>query len=108
MIDRFRPEGAMSKANQQCPFLDGADQRCSNCLRLEHLNHAFKFCFGRFKACPTYLQLQVEGRMRSIERAARDGENEFRGKKRFGEFQVADADARGRAAASAVALASCD
>jgi hypothetical protein len=57
----------MSKAMQQCPFLDGGDKRCSNRFRLEHLKHAFKFCFGRYRACPTYLQLQVEGRLRRIE-----------------------------------------
>jgi hypothetical protein len=69
----------MPKPMQSCPFLDGGDRRCSNCFQLEHLNRAFKFCFGRYKACPTYLQLQVERRMDFIERAARkaaqDGKN---------------------------------
>jgi hypothetical protein len=62
-----------------CPFLDRADERCSNRFRLEHLKHAFKFCFGRYKACPMYLQLQVERRIRGIESAVlepmRDGDD---------------------------------
>jgi hypothetical protein len=66
----------LNTAGSHCPFLDRADERCSNCFRLDHLKHAFKFCFGRYKACPTYLQLQVERRVRGIESATppmRDG-----------------------------------
>ena len=62
----------LNKPPSQCPFLDRGDERCSDCFRLEHLKHAFKFCFGRYKACPTYLQLQVERRIRGIESGARE------------------------------------
>jgi len=84
----------MSKAIPQCPFLDGADARCSNCFRLEDMKHAFKFCFGRYRACPTYLQLQVEGRMRGMENAGHHAKSEFV------ECSISAADARGRAAAA--------
>jgi hypothetical protein len=59
----------LNTVGSNCPFLDRADERCSNCFRLEHIKHAFKFCFGRYKACPMYLQLQVERRIRGLESA---------------------------------------
>jgi hypothetical protein len=62
----------MNKTVCQCPFLDGADRRCSARFRLEHLGHAFKFCFGRYRACPTYLQLQVERRMHRMKSGPRE------------------------------------
>jgi hypothetical protein len=93
----------MSKAIRQCPFLEGADKRCSSCFRLEHLNEAFRYCFGRYKACPTYLQLQVEDRMRSMESAAVDAENTFDP----GLISISIGNTRRRATAPAIAGASC-
>lgn len=54
----------MSSQPAHCPFLNRSDDRCSDAFNLEHLNHAFHFCFGRYKACPQYLELLVERRLR--------------------------------------------
>jgi hypothetical protein len=56
----------MKKSGRPCPFIDAEDSRCAERFSLDHLHHAFKFCFGRFKACPTYLSLQVEARVEQM------------------------------------------
>jgi len=38
---------------EHCPFLNRSDSRCSDNFNIDHLQHAFKFCFGRYKACPS-------------------------------------------------------
>jgi hypothetical protein len=50
-----------------CPFLNRADSRCAEHFRIDAMQHAFKYCVGRFRACPTYLQLRVERRMKQLE-----------------------------------------
>ena len=56
---------------EHCPFLNRSDSRCSDNFNIDHLQHAFKFCFGRYKACTTYVELLVERRMRRGEAAER-------------------------------------
>ncbi|HTL28795.1 MAG TPA: hypothetical protein VL282_06240 [Tepidisphaeraceae bacterium] len=47
-----------------CPFLNRADSRCSENFNLDRLGHAFRYCFDKYKACPNYLELLVERRVR--------------------------------------------
>jgi hypothetical protein len=53
-----------SDRGQHCPFLNRADSRCGTHFTLERLEHAFAYCFDRYTACPTYLELLVERRVR--------------------------------------------
>jgi hypothetical protein len=59
-----------SAAEHHCPFLNRSDARCSDAFSLESLEHTYQFCFGRYKACPTYLELLVERRLRRSAAAA--------------------------------------
>jgi hypothetical protein len=54
----------MSDHVDQCPFLNRSDPRCSRHLSLEHLQNAFRFCFGAHETCPQYAQLLMERRVR--------------------------------------------
>lgn len=54
---------------EHCPFLNRSDARCSENFSIDHLQHAFKFCFGRYKACSAYAELLVERRIRRGETA---------------------------------------
>jgi hypothetical protein len=54
----------MGEQAHHCPFLNRADPRCSRHFSLDSLDHAFKYCFDRYKACPVYLELLVERRVR--------------------------------------------
>lgn len=67
---------------EHCPFLNRSDRRCSSFLSLDRINHAFDHCFGEYKACPVYLELLVERRVRRLcgllspaEQAPTDGTN---------------------------------
>ena len=55
---------------EHCPFLNRSDARCSENFNIDHLQHAFRFCFGRYKACTTYVELLVERRLRRGDVAA--------------------------------------
>jgi hypothetical protein len=54
----------MSDRGQHCPFLNRTDSRCGSHFTLERLEHAFEYCFDRYNACPVYLELLVERRIR--------------------------------------------
>ena len=56
---------------EHCPFLNRSDERCAENFNIDHLQHAFKFCFGRYKTCPSYIELLVERRIRRGEAAER-------------------------------------
>jgi len=64
-----------SDRGQHCPFLNRTDSRCGSHFTLERLEHAFAYCFDRYNACPTYLELLVERRVRRGEakEAAQNG-----------------------------------
>lgn len=47
-----------------CPFINRADARCSEHFHLDDLNHAFEYCFGRFKRCAVYGERLGEWRLR--------------------------------------------
>jgi hypothetical protein len=53
-----------SDRGQHCPFLNRTDSRCGSHFTLERLEHAFEYCFDRYNACPVYLELLVERRIR--------------------------------------------
>jgi len=53
-----------SDRGEHCPFLNRTDHRCGSHFTLERLEHAFAFCFDRYTACPVYLELLVERRVR--------------------------------------------
>ncbi|MGN6505794.1 MAG: hypothetical protein ACTHM6_09540 [Tepidisphaeraceae bacterium] len=57
----------MACHDPHCPFLNRNDSRCADHFQVTHLQHAFRFCFDRYKACPTYLELLVERRVRHAE-----------------------------------------
>ena len=61
----------MSDRVEHCPFLNRSDARCAENFNIDHLGHAFRFCFGRYKACTTYVELLVERRIRRSEAAGR-------------------------------------
>ena len=56
----------MATGCDHCPFLNRADARCSQNFHLDSLGHAFRHCFGQFKACPTYVELLVERRVKRM------------------------------------------
>ena len=53
-------------SGEHCPFLNRSDKRCSNCLSLDRIDHAFDYCFGAYKGCRVYLELLAERRVRRI------------------------------------------
>ena len=58
--------GTADHRGEHCPFLNRSDRRCSNCLSLDRLDHAFDYCFGEYKACPVYLEMLAERRVRRL------------------------------------------
>src|SRR5947209_14563939 len=60
-----RPLASPTMAGQphQCPFINRPGERCSEHFHLDDLNHAFEFCFNRFKRCPVYVERLVEWRL---------------------------------------------
>ena len=50
----------MCAPDHHCPFLNRSDRRCSEYFRLSHLQHAFKFCFDEYHACPVYAEQLAE------------------------------------------------
>lgn len=68
----------MSQPVAHCPFLNRSDHRCSEMFNLDRMQHAFKFCFDRYKACPRYAELLAERQARrasGLERRGGDGDN---------------------------------
>jgi hypothetical protein len=51
------PDGEFSSA---CPYVNYNDHRCGGRLSIARLEEAFRICFGAFRACPVYHQLQHE------------------------------------------------
>ena len=56
----------MPAPGQHCPFLNRSDDRCSDYFNVSRLGHAFHHCFGAYNACPVYLELLVERRLRRL------------------------------------------
>jgi hypothetical protein len=54
------------QGGEHCPFLNRSDKRCSNCLSLDRIDHAFDYCFGAYKGCRVYLELLAERRVRRV------------------------------------------
>lgn len=54
----------MPESGRHCPFLNREDARCAECFTVNHMDHAFAYCFDRYKACPMYLELLVERRLK--------------------------------------------
>jgi hypothetical protein len=54
----------MRETARHCPFLNRDDDRCSSSFQVGRLDHAFRHCFGNYAACPSYLELLVERRIR--------------------------------------------
>jgi len=57
---------AEDHCGEHCPFLNRSDHRCADKLRLDHIDHAFDYCFGEYKACPVYLEQLTERRVRRL------------------------------------------
>src|SRR4051812_22495114 len=57
-----------------CPFLNRADFRCSENFSLERLGYAFHYCFDQYKACPNYIELLVERRVKRAIGIGHDGD----------------------------------
>ena len=57
---------AQHDCGEHCPFLNRSDRRCSSFLSLDRISHAFDHCFGEYKACPVYLELLAERRVRRL------------------------------------------
>lgn len=51
---------------EHCPFLNRSDGRCAECLSLDHIDHAFDYCFGTYGACVVYKELLAERRVRRL------------------------------------------
>lgn len=58
--------GGEDHCGEHCPFLNRSDRRCSDKLSLDHITHAFDYCFGDYKACPVYLEQLAERRVRRL------------------------------------------
>jgi hypothetical protein len=54
----------MPSKRKHCPFLNRADQRCSQAFSLDNLDHMFRYCFGRYQACNIYVEMLIERRAR--------------------------------------------
>jgi hypothetical protein len=50
----------MRDMSDHCPFLNRSDRRCSDHFRLDHLQHAFKYCFDEYQTCPVYAEQLAE------------------------------------------------
>ncbi len=74
----------MSDRGHHCPFLNRADSRCSEHFNLDHLGHAFDYCFGYYDACAVYARLLAERQMRRA-----TGPGRFAGS-RLAEFDLLD------------------
>jgi hypothetical protein len=59
--------------NPHCPFLNRDDARCSTRFSVGNMEYAFSHCFENYKACPTYLELLVERRVRRMSEAVIHG-----------------------------------
>ena len=60
----------MNTCGSHCPFLNRADQRCSTYFSLDRLTHAYEHCFDAYQACPIYLELLTERRVRRLQAGA--------------------------------------
>jgi hypothetical protein len=47
----------MNEHPLHCPFLNQSDSRCSEQRDLNHLSHAYHYCFGAYQTCPVYVEL---------------------------------------------------
>jgi hypothetical protein len=56
----------MSAPGEYCPFLNRSDDRCSDHFNIGRLGQTFGHCFGAYNACPVYLELLVERRLRRL------------------------------------------
>ena len=54
----------MSASSRHCPFLNRDDERCGEHFHVGQLDHTFRYCFGNYAACPSYLDLLIERRTR--------------------------------------------
>jgi hypothetical protein len=65
----------MQEMSDHCPFLNRSDRRCSEVFRLSQLQHAFKFCFNEYHACPVYAEQLAERQGKRAAVAVRHGGN---------------------------------
>jgi hypothetical protein len=56
----------ITDAEHHCPFLNRADERCSDKMNLSALGYAYKFCFDNYKKCPVYMELLVDRRIKRL------------------------------------------
>lgn len=63
----FHQGADMPESGRHCPFLNREDTRCAECFTVNHMDHAFAYCFDRYKACPMYLELLVERRLKQTQ-----------------------------------------
>jgi len=61
----------MSEHGHHCPFLNRADSRCAENLKIDQLDHAFEYCFDVYAACPVYLDLLIERKTKNADTAPR-------------------------------------
>ena len=47
-----------------CPFINRADARCSHNFTLDRLQQAYGLCFNSYHACPVFVELLAERRIR--------------------------------------------
>ena len=70
----------MAEHDHNCPFLNRADERCSEHFHLEKLQHAFAHCFDHFHACPVYIERVIERRMQRQSAGALDEQGDIHGR----------------------------
>jgi hypothetical protein len=56
----------MPDQSHHCPFLNRADRRCADHFSLDHLDHAFEFCFDAYGDCPVYQELLLERQIKRV------------------------------------------
>ncbi len=44
----------------ECPFIDGADERCSRRLTLSNIQQAVSLCAHDYLSCPVYRALRTQ------------------------------------------------
>jgi hypothetical protein len=79
-----------------CPFLNRADERCSQHFSLDRLAYAFRYCFDGYVVCPTYLELLRERRVRRAngDRMAEHGEGASQSSQRLVQLTLASGNAQ--------------
>lgn len=68
----------MPDCEHHCPFLNRPDARCARHFHLDHLRHAFAYCFDAYHSCTVYAErLEERQERRGAALAEGDGHRHY-------------------------------